>query len=39
MRLYLGERKESVNRGIAETLSDEDDIGNFWAYNNGVTFV
>ncbi len=39
VRLFLGERRGSVNRGLLETLSDPDDRGNFWAYNNGVTMV
>jgi AIPR protein len=39
VRLYLGERKGSVNAGIRETLDSADDRGNFWAYNNGVTVI
>lgn len=39
VRLYLGERQGSVNRGIANTLRDPEDRANFWAYNNGVTIV
>lgn len=39
VRLFLGERRGSVNRGLLETLSDPDDRANFWAYNNGVTMV
>jgi hypothetical protein len=39
VRLFLGERRGSVNRGVLETLSDPDDRANFWAYNNGVTIV
>jgi hypothetical protein len=39
VRLFLGVRKGSVNAGIAETLNDEAGRGNFWAYNNGMTFV
>ncbi len=39
IRLFLGVRKGSVNAGIAETLNSETERGNFWAYNNGMTFV
>ena len=39
VRLFLGMRKGSVNAGIAETLGDKSERGNFWAYNNGVTFI
>ena len=39
VRLFLGVRKGSVNAGIAETLNDDKVRGNFWAYNNGMTFV
>jgi len=39
VRLFLGERQGSVNKGIADTLHDNEDRGNFWAYNNGVTMV
>lgn len=39
VRLFLGTRKGSVNAGISETLADEDQRGNFWAYNNGMTVV
>lgn len=39
VRLFLGVRKGSVNAGIAETLTDDKGRGNFWAYNNGMTFV
>lgn len=39
VRLFLGVRKGSVNAGIAETLNDNTERGNFWAYNNGMTFV
>jgi AIPR protein len=38
VRLYLGERKGSVNAGIRETLNSSDRT-NFWAYNNGLTIV
>lgn len=39
VRLFLGARKNSVNYGIYATLKDEKTRGNFWAYNNGVTFL
>ncbi len=39
VRLFLGERKGSVNKGIVDTLEDREEQGNFWAYNNGVTIV
>jgi len=39
VRYFLGVRKGSVNAGIAETLKDDRERGNFWAYNNGMTFV
>ncbi len=39
VRLYLGARKGSVNAGIRETLNSADERRNFWAYNNGITFV
>lgn len=39
VRLFLGVRKGSVNAGIAETLNDDAERGNFWAFNNGMTFV
>lgn len=38
VRLFLGS-KGPVNAAIAATLSDSDQRGNFWAYNNGVTFL
>jgi AIPR protein len=38
VRLYLGERKGSVNAGIRATLNSPDRT-NFWAYNNGLTIV
>ncbi len=38
VRLFLGARKGSINAGIAETLKS-DAKANFWAYNNGLTFV
>lgn len=39
VRLFLGARKGSVNAGIAETIKDTKDRGNFWAYNNGITII
>jgi hypothetical protein len=39
VRLYLGARKGSVNFGIRETLNSASERQNFWAYNNGITFV
>lgn len=39
VRLFLGARKGGVNAGIRETIDSLADRTNFWAYNNGVTFV
>jgi hypothetical protein len=39
VRLFLGARKGGVNAGIRDTINSQSDRGNFWAYNNGVTFV
>jgi hypothetical protein len=39
VRLYLGARKGSVNAGMANTIKDPNDRGNFWAYNNGITII
>jgi len=39
VRLFLGVRKGSVNAGIAETLRNKTECGNFWAYNNGITII
>jgi len=39
VRLFLGARKGGVNAGIRDTLESEAERKNFWAYNNGVTFV
>lgn len=39
VRLYLGARKGGVNAGMRDTISSDSDRPNFWAYNNGVTFV
>jgi hypothetical protein len=39
IRLFLGSRKGGVNAGIKETLETPTERPNFWAYNNGVTFI
>lgn len=39
VRLFLGARKGGVNAGIRDTLLAPSERKNFWAYNNGVTFV
>jgi hypothetical protein len=39
VRLFLGARKGGVNAGIRDTIESQNDRPNFWAYNNGVTFV
>jgi len=39
VRLFLGVRKGSVNAGLAETLNDTNQRGNFWAFNNGITII
>ena len=39
VRLFLGARKGGVNAGIRDTIDTLSDRPNFWAYNNGVTFV
>jgi hypothetical protein len=39
VRLFLGARKGGVNAGIRDTLASGSDRPNFWAYNNGVTFI
>jgi hypothetical protein len=39
VRLFLGVRKGSVNAGIRDTLGSPVDRHNFWAYNNGMTFI
>lgn len=39
VRLFLGNRKGSVNAGIRDTLDQKKERGNFWAYNNGITIV
>lgn len=39
VRLFLGVRKGGVNAGIQNTLVSASDRKNFWAYNNGITFI
>ena len=39
VRLFLGARKGGVNAGIQETLESPSERKNFWAYNNGLTFI
>jgi hypothetical protein len=39
IRLFLGARKGGVNAGIRDTLTSATERKNFWAYNNGLTFV
>lgn len=39
VRLFLGARKDSVNAGLANTIKSLSHRGNFWAYNNGITFI
>jgi hypothetical protein len=39
VRLFLGARQGSVNAGLAETLCNPKERGNFWAYNNGITVL
>jgi len=39
VRLFLGARKGSVNAGLANTIKSSSHRGNFWAYNNGITFI
>lgn len=39
VRLFLGAHKGGVNAGIRDTLGSNSDRKNFWAYNNGVTFI
>lgn len=38
VRVFLGSRSGSVNAGIRDTLASHD-RRNFWAYNNGITFI
>jgi len=39
VRLFLATRVGGVNAGIRDTLESEQERGNFWAYNNGITIV
>ncbi len=39
VRLFLGARKGGVNAGIQDTLASKSERKNFWAYNNGLTFI
>lgn len=39
VRLFLGARKGGVNAGILDTLNSPTERKNFWAYNNGLTFI
>jgi hypothetical protein len=39
VRLFLGARKGGVNAAIRNTIDSDIDRPNFWAYNNGLTFV
>lgn len=39
VRLFLGARKGGVNAGIRDTLESTTERKNFWAYNNGLTFI
>ena len=39
VRLFLGARKGGVNAGIRDTIDSDGERPNFWAYNNGITFV
>jgi hypothetical protein len=39
VRLFLGNRKGSVNASISQTIEDNNARGNFWAYNNGITMI
>lgn len=39
IRLFLGARKGGVNAGIRDTIDSPSERPNFWAYNNGVTFI
>jgi hypothetical protein len=38
VRVFLGTRSGTVNAGIRDTLASQD-RRNFWAYNNGITFI
>lgn len=39
VRGWLGARKGSVNAAIIDTLKNDRERSNFWAYNNGITIV
>ena len=39
VRLFLAARKGSVNAGLRDTLASTAERKNFWAYNNGITFI
>lgn len=39
VRLFLGAKQGSVNAGIKNTIEDDSDKSNFWAYNNGITMI
>ncbi len=39
VRLFLGMRKGGVNAGINDTINDNLERENFWAYNNGATII
>lgn len=39
IRGWLGARKGSVNAAIIDTLKNDRERSNFWAYNNGITIV
>jgi len=39
VRLFLGTRKGGVNAQIQQTLEGPRERQNFWAYNNGLTFI
>jgi len=39
IRLYKGIRKGSINAGIIDTILNRKERGNFWYYNNGISFV
>jgi hypothetical protein len=39
VRRFLGMQANRVNEGIAQTLNTESERGNFYFYNNGLTFL
>jgi hypothetical protein len=39
VRLFLGDRRGSINAGIAATLRDDQSRNKFWAFNNGITML